>query len=539
MSGLHALLGLHLLRPWWLLALPALAWAAWAWRHRRAAGAWEGVVDPALREALLEPVPVRRRWIAWWPWLAAALAIVALAGPSWRRAAQPLWETKAPLVVAFDLSTATLAKDLPPTRLARARAKLATLLRERRGGEVGLLVYADGAYTVAPLTDDAANVAVFLDALAPDIMPGDSGEADAAAAIARAADLLRQAGFDRGDILVVSGSAMGAPAATAAAHAASSGYRVSVLDAMPAAAGNSAHAMRAGAVAAAGRGRSAALAPDDADLDALGVLDAGGAGGMQRAAPGDRDGGASWRDDGYWLLLPLLVLVAFAFRRNGAIAVLALCLLVPWRPAVASGIDWWLRSDQQAHRRLEQGAQAYQAGRFADAARAWDGVPGADAAYNRGNALARQGRYEDAIAAYDAALRERPGMADALANRKAVEAAMKRRRPSGGGDRQDSRSPGERDEDQEGAAGKRDAQSDAERAARAQRERDAARRAREGDRGEPQDGGMQDGRHRETQAQHERRLANQARLQRVPDDPGGLLRERLRLEYERRSAGGE
>ena len=44
---------------------------------------------------------------------------------------------------------------------------------------------------------------------------------------------------------------------------------------------------------------------------------------------------------------------------------------------------------------------------------------------------------------------------------------------------------------------------------------------------------------KETQAQHERRLANQAKLQRVPDDPGGLLRERLRLEYERRRAEGE
>src|SRR5690606_33911439 len=129
-------------------------------------------------------------------------------GPSWRREAQPLWEAKAPLVVAFDLSPAMLAADLPPSRLARARAKLATLLRERRGGEVGLLVYADGAYTVAPLTDDAANVAVFLDALAPDIMPGAPGEADAAAAIDRAAQLLRQAGFDRGDVLLVSGSAM-------------------------------------------------------------------------------------------------------------------------------------------------------------------------------------------------------------------------------------------------------------------------------------------------------------------------------------------
>ena len=36
--------------------------------------------------------------------------------------------------------------------------------------------------------------------------------------------------------------------------------------------------------------------------------------------------------------------------------------------------------------------------------------------------------------------------------------------------------------------------------------------------------------------QRERRLANEAWLQRVPDDPGGLLRAKFRLEYERRQA---
>src|SRR5690606_10747055 len=38
----------------------------------------------------------------------------------------------------------------------------------------------------------------------------------------------------------------------------------------------------------------------------------------------------------------------------------------------------------------------------------------------------------------------------------------------------------------------------------------------------------------ETTAQREQRLANEAWLRRVPDDPGGLLRERFRLERLRR-----
>ena len=43
----------------------------------------------------------------------------------------------------------------------------------------------------------------------------------------------------------------------------------------------------------------------------------------------------------------------------------------------------------------------------------------------------------------------------------------------------------------------------------------------------------------ETAAQRERRLANEAWLKRVPDDPGGLLRAKFRIEYERRQLSGQ
>jgi Ca-activated chloride channel family protein len=40
-------------------------------------------------------------------------------------------------------------------------------------------------------------------------------------------------------------------------------------------------------------------------------------------------------------------------------------------------------------------------------------------------------------------------------------------------------------------------------------------------------------------AQREKQRANEAWLRRVPDDPGGLLRAKFRLEYERRQQTGE
>src|SRR3546814_7813298 len=61
--------------------------------------------------------------------------------------------------------------DLAPDRITRARYKLMTLLKERTGGQVALIAYSGDAFTVAPMTDDAATVAALIDSLSPSVMP--------------------------------------------------------------------------------------------------------------------------------------------------------------------------------------------------------------------------------------------------------------------------------------------------------------------------------------------------------------------------------
>ena len=569
---------LHFLRPQWLWALLGLPLLAWWWRRRRRQRSiWREVVDPHLLPHLLEgDAGFRGRGTLWLGLLGAAIAVCALAGPSWQRSAQPLWQSRTPLVIALDLSSATLANDLPPSRLLQSRAKIATLLKQRAGGQVGLVAFADDAFTVAPLTDDVDNVALVLDALAPDVMPVDGSRADRA--IDWSAKLLHQAGFDRGDILLLSDHADDS-ARRAAAAAARDGYRVSVLGlGSPAGA-----AYRDGegriaethldvpslrALASAGGGAYATLAAGDGDLASLGVLDPQQAGAT--AARGEK--AATWLDQGYWLLLPLLLLALFAFRRGGALGVVLLCFCLPWQPAQAAGRDWWLRPDQQQHARMEHGVEAYRKDDFSAAEKNWNGLPGADAAYNRGNALAKAGDYDAAIAAYDEALRQQPGMDDAIANKRAVEAARKRKPPSGQKQgSQNQKQKGDQGKPQSGenqsGQAKQPGQSSQARNPRqaqppqsskpedngqqakpdkptdsaAQRAADAAQRARmqralqQAKQGESQVQAVQ---HSETPAERERRLANEAWLRRVPDDPGGLLRAKFRLEYERRQQGG-
>ena len=592
MSG--ALATLQFLRPAWLwalLALPLIV-AGWWWQRRRDS-AWRQHVDPHLLPHLLEPVATRRglwglaaRLLGW------TLAVVALAGPSWRQAEVPLQVQGRALVIALDLSDAMLAPDLPPSRLLQARAKLAALLAGRSGGETALLAYADDAYTVAPLSADPDNIALFLDALAPDVMPQDGQRPDRA--IEAAVRLLRQAGQRNGDVLLV-GNAADAATVAAAARARAGGYRVSVLG-LGRPAGASFHA-RDGAlrssrldaaslqrVAQAGGGRYVALEPGGGDLEALGVLDATAPG---EAAAEARGQARIARDEGWWLLPPLMLLALLAFRRGAAVAVLAACLLLPvpeLQAAQAPQGTAWRRADQVAHDRANAALQAYREGRYAEAAQAWGALAGADAAYNRGNALAREGRLEEALEAYDAALRSQPGMDDAVANRAVVEAALRRQPPSGGGDerqrpdagderpgsQQDGggQSPAAQGEPPDGqgqgepqasapqspqssqpgraetgpgeGAGEPPAPADAQ----SQREADAAQRQRmqqaldaggtpaaDGERVEGEPGRAEDA------AERERRQATDAWLRRVPDDPGGLLRARFLLEHRRRHGG--
>jgi len=576
---MESLTALHFVRPGWLwllLALPAL-WLLWRWRQRHQTG-WRDVVDSHLLPHLLEQGGRATRVATWMGALGFVLAVLALAGPSWRQLEQPLWQSQAPLVIAVDLSSAMAANDLQPSRLLQARAKLATLLRERGGGQVALVAFAGEAFTVAPLTDDVANVALFLDSLAPDVMPVDGHAVDKA--IGLSVQLMRQAGFEQGDILVFSDRAGRADQAAAAA-AFAQGFRVSALGLGTAQ--GAPYRARTGsieqarldagalqALATAGGGAYRALARDQADLRALGVLTPA----VAEAASTRGAKGLSWQDEGYWLLPVLMLLALFAFRRGGALAAVVLCAMLPMAGSVqAAERGWWQRADQAQHRRIEAGADAYRKGDYAAAVQAFDGIDTATGHYNQGNALAKQGRLDEAIAAYDRALGMVPAMEDAIENRKVVDAARKRRQSAAGQNQGQSpddpqkgqgSAPGSQSDAQAQSAApqpSKPGQSDAQPApeppprpepataaadAAEQQAADAAQRQRmaeavAGDaqqQGEPAAGQAAGELAAESAEQRERRQAVDAWLRRVPDDPGGLLKAKFQLEYERRQREG-
>jgi len=650
----------HFLRPAALLLLLALPLCWYAWRHGRTdAGAWRGAVDAHLLPHLLERIDggSGRGGLV----LAASLwtlASFALAGPAWEREPMPLYRNQAARVLVLELAPSMAAQDVKPSRLERARYKLDDILTRSRDYQTALLGYAGDAFVAAPLTDDVETVRNLVDALDPTTMPV-IGNATGRA-IDAAATLIEQGGLHRGEIVVLAdGASADATAAARRAHA--RGYDVSVLGLGTAAGAPVALAQgdflkdddgnvvisrldegTLRAVAAAGGGRYAALSADGSDLDALlaPTVDVD-------ARAGQADGEAAsarWRDRGPWLLLALLPLALVAFRR-GWLMVLALAALAPSPRAHAASLsDLWQRADQQtaaalaagdAKRAAElaptpewRGGAAYRGGDFSAAENAYAKADGADGAYNRGNALAKLGRYEEAIAAYDEALKREPGMADAQANRKAVEDFMRQRKqqdPQQGQQQpHDGQDPSQQQDgsQQQGASkpedgaqkpqdGKDESADDAQKQGGRQNDRDTkdgeqgaqqaqadpakqSGESRQDQAGQaPDEQGAQDSSQRggqqqdasgangkagerkpdanqqqalkqavdraladprkdaaageparavqeapEDDATREKRQALDHWLERVPDDPGGLLRRKFQLEYQRRQQRG-
>ena len=132
-------------------------------------------------------------------------------------------------------------------------------------------------------------------------------------------------------------------------------------------------------------------------------------------------------------------------RRSRLRAAGLLLLLIPVSATAAGFLDLWLTPDQQGQRLFEQeryldaaavfedpsrrAAAFYRGGDFESAASLYGAVGGADAAYNRGNALIMLGRYDAAMASFDQALQQRPEWAEAMQNREIARLRFERLQP--------------------------------------------------------------------------------------------------------------
>jgi Ca-activated chloride channel homolog len=564
----------HFLRPWWLLALvAAVGMGLLAARARRSRSNWDAVIDDGLRDALIERALKKSGpLLPWLTGLALALASIALAGPTWQRLPQPIEQKTDALVIVLDLSLSMYAKDVAPSRLVRARHAVTDILRARTEGFTGLVAYAGDAHTVAPLTDDVRTIENLLASLAPEMMPMLGSNPQPALELART--LMRNAGMTHGRILLVTD---GVDRIVEVSKEASPNFPISVLGIgtsegapipldfvdqpgrfLTDRAGNTIVAKlddkRLATLAQMSGGRYATAGADDANIMALLETPLPDANDQRRL---DRKFDL-WADYGYWLALLLIPLALFNFRR-GAMALL-LCALLP-RPAHASWWDdLWRTPDQQGYHALQQGEPERAAGLFENPQ--WQGVAdyrsgaygeadkrfAADASptghYNRGNALARQGRFQDAINAYDATLRATPTDEDAAFNKALVEKLLQKQQSEAQDNKESQRnrdqSQSEQSREQNSAGNPKQDESEQQDAQQADKPPQTEQQRAEQKKSEQQQsqtGEEQRTAQRDTPRDEQRDSLEQW-LRRVPDDPSGLLRRKFQYETNQRLRNG-
>lgn len=577
----------HFLRPEWLWAFPALLLVYLFWLRRNLGkGNWSGVCDDRLLPYIVEQRADGDSRLPRVLFLVACgLAVIALAGPAWKQLPVPVYRNEAALVLAVDLSRSMDAQDVKPSRLERARYKISDILAKRRDGLTALVVYSNEAYTVTPLTHDSATISSQLSALETSIMPAQGSQPGIA--VRRAADLLQQAGNPGGYILLITDEGTDG-AVDMARTVKSEGHRVSVLGVgteqgapIPESGGGFVKDASGNVVvprldtdllesiAQAGGGLYRTMTLQDHDIEAfLEAIDAIRElpQEQQHAMQADR-----WVEEGPWLFWLILPIAAFAFRRGYLFGWLVLFLPLPNPVHAWQWDDLWQNPDQRAYQAYQQGgyseaadlfedpewkaASEYAAGRYQRAVETLDEVDSGDNAYNKGNALARSGRFGEALEQYDRALELDPDDQDALYNRKLVKRLLQQQKQQGpqrpdtspasqqkqhsasaDGQQPDTASDSFLDEMKDGSQNQSSTQRQAE---RDKKTGDAAR--------EPSDepdsmadglaeaGGEDLAGNMEETPESELQKADEQWLRRIPDDPAGLLRRKFRYQYKKRS----
>ena len=583
----------HFIRPYWLLAIiPFVVIVVLMLRNKLSKGNWSTVCDEDLLPYLLQEKTVNQsRWPITTSVIATLLIITALAGPTWLRMPSPVFRNESALVIALDLSRSMDAEDIKPSRLIRARYKIADILKQRKDGQTALLVYAGDAFTVTPLTDDTETIDSQLSALTTDIMPSDGNNTELV--LEKAVELFKQSGLQKGQILLVTDETNNDKALSVAKNL--DNYSLSILgvgtnDGAPIALPEGGflkdkqgsivvpklNASYLENLATAGKGTYQTITANDSDIKSLlANID----------KPIQQEGKENknllldqWEDKGPWLLLFVLPLAALSFRKGFLCVGLLLLLPLPKNSYAFEWHDLWQSKDQQAQ-------QAYKKNQFVQAANLfenqdWKAVAHFKAgeydkalenlksnqtelsAYNQGNALAQSGQLEQAVKAYEKALTLKPDDADAKYNKELVEKELEKQKQDQ--QKQDKKEDQSKENSEQQKANDKSEKSEQQKASEQKPEQSNERKS-EQQKAEEQkadeDKKQQDKNdNKKAEAQQteqkkpddskadkeksmsaqekpstEEQQANEQWLKRIPDDPAGLLKRKFKYQYGQRN----
>ncbi|MEK9665853.1 MAG: VWA domain-containing protein [Deltaproteobacteria bacterium] len=447
-----ALSEFHFLRVEWLWLLPLWGLVLWFLPKIQSSQIdWAQWIAPPLQRLFVVSSQIsqhRKKQLQVGFALIWILGTLALAGPAWERLPQPLLVRDQARVILLDLSYSMLATDLQPNRLERARYKIEDLLNRFQEGQTAIVLYAGDAHTLVPLTEDVETIRTLLPSLHPSLMPVRGSRPDLA--FENVIEMLNQVDIQNSHLVWITdgiddqqvkplqnllssqrhkltvlavGTPSGAPIVLEKGNYlkdTNNNIVIPQLDLAP---------LRA--VAEALGGQVLPVQYDDSDLERLVASEEKDQGFQEQEEELTTD---RWREEGPWLFVLLLPLVAMIFRRGW----LFVLVLTSW-PSLSQAWEWrdfFINDNQRAYELLEEGQAAeaaqtfddstwqgiasYKAQEYEEALQYWSNEESPITSYNRGNALARNGKLPEALEAYDRALAAEPDWEDAQFNRDLV-----------------------------------------------------------------------------------------------------------------------
>ena len=184
--------------------------------------------DPVLLKPLMPDVSRWRPEVKFWLLtMALAMMIVCLARPQYGTKIDTRTRKGIEAIIALDVSNSMLAEDVTPSRLAKSKMLISSLVDNMVDDKVGLIVYAGEAYTQLPITSDYVSAKMFLDNISPDMAVQGTD-------IARAINLAthsftQQEGVGRAIFVITDGEDNEGGAVEAAKEALKKGMNVYVL----------------------------------------------------------------------------------------------------------------------------------------------------------------------------------------------------------------------------------------------------------------------------------------------------------------------
>ncbi|MGF6208336.1 VWA domain-containing protein [Pseudomonas frederiksbergensis] len=441
----------HFLRPLWLLlalfgALLPLLWRRNHDLQRRLRGT---IAEHLLPHLLITPQDQQRLRPVHLVCALLILGALAAAGPTWEQDRPDFLENRAPLIIAIDLSPSMDASDVPPSRLEAAKHKLHDLIQRRAGARSGLIAYAGSAHLVLPPTDDPALLDTFIQALSTDLIAKSGKNIGAVIEQAKrllaaentpgtlllitdGADTTQLNGLDKllddstlQVLILAVGSADGG-----IIHDASGQPRTD-SNGRPALGSFDQAALKQLASALDAPLGSLTLTNDDLDWVELHAQQH-----FQSASAEQRE--LHWKDAGYWLCWPLLLIAFFSVRKGWSLNWMAGLLLafgMGLQPTTAEAnalTDAFFTQDQQGRWAFEhehfpqaaalfvdpywKGIAAYNAADYDLALASFARLETPQAYFYLGNIYVKRFKFDQAIAAYTQALKLQPQFPEATAN---------------------------------------------------------------------------------------------------------------------------